>query len=72
MQLYAKPLNNRTKRLLALAKCSEIEVKLIGDESKDNDMFGKIPVLDTGKGCIFASNAIGRYLARIRPDIGLY
>ncbi|CAD7939729.1 unnamed protein product [Amoebophrya sp. A120] len=72
MQLFAKKENERTMRLLALAKISDIDVEVIDDQSTSNDMFGKIPVLDTGKGCIFASNAIGRYLARIRPDIGLY
>lgn len=33
---------------------------------------GKVPVLETPEGCIFESNAIARYIARLRPDVGLY
>ena len=33
---------------------------------------GKIPVLDTPSGPLFESNAIARYVARLRPDVGLY
>ena len=49
----------------------------LGDDGDDGSYFGKIPVLDTGKGtpgneyCIFSSNAIARYLALVRPDVGL-
>lgn len=34
--------------------------------------FGKIPVLETPNGCITESNAIARYIARMRNDTGLY
>ncbi|CAD7952159.1 unnamed protein product [Amoebophrya sp. A25] len=73
MQLFARSGNPRTQRLLALAKISDVEVDVIADTSSNKDAFGKIPVLEVKKGsCIFSSNAIGRYLARMRPDIGLY
>lgn len=72
MKLFARPNNHRTQRILVVAKVNELDVKVQCEDS-NSDMYGKIPVLDTGKsGCIFASNAIGRYLARMRPDIGLY
>merc|ERR1712137_905794 len=31
-----------------------------------------VPVLETAEGCIFSSNAITRFIARIRRDVGLY
>ncbi|CAJ1382541.1 unnamed protein product [Effrenium voratum] len=33
---------------------------------------GKVPYLETEKGCIFTSNAVARYVARSRGDLGLY
>merc|ERR1740138_1845941 len=33
---------------------------------------GRIPVLETEKGCIFSTGAIARYLGRLRRDLGLY
>jgi len=33
---------------------------------------GKVPLLETDQGCIFESNAIARYIARIRSDTELY
>jgi len=33
---------------------------------------GKLPVLQTSSGCITESNAIARYVARLRNDTGLY
>jgi elongation factor 1-gamma len=33
---------------------------------------GKVPVLETSHGCIFESNAIARYVARLRQDSDLY
>lgn len=38
---------------------------------KKNPM-GKVPTLETPEGSIFESNAIARYVARLRPDLGLY
>jgi len=79
MRLFTKPDLPRTKRILAIAAMNDIAFDFVGGgEEEDGTYFGKIPVLDTGKGapgneyCIFSSNAIARYLARIRPDIGLY
>jgi len=33
---------------------------------------GKVPYLETDKGCIFTSNAVARYVARCRSDLMLY
>jgi len=33
---------------------------------------GKVPYLETDKGCIFTSNAVARYVARCRSDLALY
>jgi elongation factor 1-gamma len=33
---------------------------------------GKVPVLETADGCIFESNAIMRFVARVNPGAGLY
>lgn len=72
MLLYAQPSSYRTQRLLAIAQTNEVELKVVCDKAAENTAYGKIPVLDTGKGCIFSTNAIGRFLSRLRPDIGLY
>ncbi len=42
------------------------------EEFKAKSLTGKVPVLETPKGCLLESNAIARYLARMRPDTGLY
>ena len=79
MKLYAKPKDARTMRVLAVAKYNEVDVDNNASAGDDpSAYFGKIPVLDTGKGpagaeqCVFTTNAIARYLARTRPDLGLY
>lgn len=43
------------------------------DPNADDTMgSGSVPVLETVHGCIFSTNAITRYIARIRRDVGLY
>ncbi|CEG43519.1 elongation factor 1- [Plasmopara halstedii] len=39
---------------------------------KSKTPIGKVPLLETEEGCIFESGAIARYIARLRPDLGLY
>jgi len=43
-----------------------------GAELLAKNPVGKVPVLETPHGCLFESNAIARYVARIRADTGLY
>lgn len=49
----------------------------MGEENKTPEFLkknpnGKVPTLETPEGCLFESNAIARYVARMRPDVGLY
>jgi len=71
MKLYAHPENYRTKNILICATFAQLDVETAG-KTDDKQSIGKIPVLETDQGCIFASNAIARYLSRIRRDLGLY
>ncbi|GMF30773.1 unnamed protein product [Phytophthora lilii] len=41
-------------------------------EFKAKTPVGKVPILETEEGSIFESGAIARYVARLRPDTGLY
>lgn len=48
----------------------------MGEENKTPEFLkknpnGKVPTLETPDGCLFESNAIARYVARMRPDVGL-
>ena len=79
--LYANPQGYRAVKTLIAAKYAGVEVTMPAFElGKDNktpaflakNPMGKIPVLDTPSGPLFESNAIARYVARLRPDSGLY
>ena len=74
-------MGSRVLKTLIAAKYAGVEVNVPAFElGKDNktpaflakNPVGKIPVLDTPSGPIFESNAIARYVARLRPDTGLY
>ena len=41
-------------------------------EFLEKNPLGKVPVLETEQGCLFESNAIARYIARIRRDTKLF
>ena len=79
--LYAFPGAYRTQKTLIAAKYVGVDIAVPSFElGKDNktpaflakNPAGKIPVLDTPTGPLFESNAIARYVARLRPDSGLY
>jgi len=68
--LYAVPGSYLTQKLRICAKYAGLDVANeapVGNEGTDNP----IPVLETAQGCIFSTNAIARYLAGIRRDVGL-
>lgn len=64
------------------AEIANVEIELpeftMGETNKTKDFLanknplGKVPVLETEEGCIFESNAIARYVARLRRDNNLY
>lgn len=74
LTLYTRPEDFKTKKALICAKHNGCEVKTV--DSKDAksavSSFGRFPVLETAQGCVFSTNAIVRYLARTRRDLGLY
>jgi len=69
MQLYANPDRYQTKKILVAATYAGLDIHVPkGAGSGD----GKTPVLETDGGCIFTTDAIARYIARLRRDLGLY
>ena len=79
--LYASGLTGRALKTVIAAKYAGVDVALphfeLGKDNKTPEFLaknpvGKIPVLDTPSGPLFESNAIARYVARLRPDTGLY
>ncbi|KAK9740658.1 hypothetical protein RND81_03G051600 [Saponaria officinalis] len=55
-----------------LAKNFEMGVSNKSPEFLEMNPIGKVPVLETPDGPIFESNAIARYVARLKPDNPLY
>eukprot|EP00741_Cyanophora_paradoxa_P004806 tig00000829_g4663.t1 len=81
MRLYTYPGNNRAAKALIAAKYAGVAIEVpafnFGADNQSADFkaknpLGKVPVLETPAGCIFESNAIARYVARLRPDAELY
>merc|ERR1719240_1012314 len=70
MNLYSRP-GFRTNKALIAAAYVGAEVLVDADKTA-NKVSGRVPVLETTEGCIFSSNAINRFIARIRRDVGLY
>jgi elongation factor 1-gamma len=82
-KLYTYPNNYRAFKALIAAEYNGIKIELpeckFGVTNKSDDYktrlnpLGKVPALETpdGQG-IFESAAIARYIARLRPDTGLY
>lgn len=71
----------RALKALIAARYNEVEIKQVDLElNKDNlkpeflakNPTGKVPMLETPHGVLFESNAIARYVARIRRDTELY
>jgi elongation factor 1-gamma len=80
MKLYSFPGDFRALKAILAAKYNNIELETPAFEmGKDNlkpeflakNPLGKVPLLETSSGCIFESNAIARYIARIRRDTDL-
>jgi len=68
MNLYANPDKATTKKMLIAANYAELDVEIpknVGDD------VGRIPVLETSKGCIFHAGAILRYIGKLRRDVPL-
>lgn len=81
MKLYTYPGNFRAFKALIAAEYQGIDLEVPDfdvDKSAKSPEFlamspmGKVPVLETPQGPIFESNAIARYIARIRRDSDLY
>jgi elongation factor 1-gamma len=78
--LYTYANNYRAWKILIAAQYNGVDIKVPAFEfGKDNktesfkakNPLGKVPVLDTPQGSIFESNAIARYVARLRADTNL-
>lgn len=81
MKLYTYPGNPRAMKALIAAEYNGVAIDIpefnVPHDSRTSEFLqknplGKVPVLETKDGCIFESNAIARYVARLRNDTGLY
>jgi len=81
LTLYAEPGNFRAFKILIAAEYNGVSVnipefKLNVDNTTPEFLkkspLGRVPVLETCCGVITESNAIARYVARLRNDTGLY
>lgn len=81
MKLYTYPGNFRAFKALIAAQYNGVDIevpefKMMEDNTTPEFLaknpLGKVPLLETDQGCIFESNAIARYIARIRTDTELY
>eukprot|EP01031_Cornospumella_fuschlensis_P041561 gene41561-50719_t len=78
--LYTDAGNFRAFKILIAAEYAEVNVDVpafkLGQDNKTQAFLaksplGRVPVLDTPHGSIFESNAIARYVARLRADAQL-
>jgi elongation factor 1-gamma len=81
LKLYTYPGNFRAFKALIAAEYNGVDVEVpefkMMEDNKTPEFLaksplGKVPVLETAQGCIFESNAIARFIARIRRDTGIY
>jgi len=81
LTLYTFPTNFRAFKALIAAEYSGLSIDVpaftMGKDNTTDEFLkmspmGKVPVLKTKDGCISQSNAIARYIARLRGDNGLY
>jgi elongation factor 1-gamma len=82
MKIYAPKDHLLTQKALIAAKYGNIEIELtpefeMGKDNKTAEFLsknplGKVPVLETKEGCIWESNAIARYVARLDPNTKLF
>jgi len=80
-KLFGPRENSRVSKVLAAASLAGLTVEMSPfkmDEDNKTEAYkkihplGKVPAFQTPHGTFFESNAILRYIARIRPDTGLY
>jgi elongation factor 1-gamma len=81
LRLYSYPDNYRVWKIQVAAALSGVDVEIpafeFGKDNKTEEFkakfpTGKVPALDTPNGPLFESFAILRYIARLRPESGLY
>lgn len=81
MKLYTYEGNYRAWKTLIAGRYNGVEIEVpefrlhednTTEEFLAKNPLGKVPVLETPEGCIFESNAIARYVARLRRDTSLY
>jgi len=79
-KLFTDAGNFRAFKILIAAEYNNVTVEIpefkVGQDNKTAEFLaksplGRVPVLETASGSIFESNAIARYVARIRQDTGL-
>merc|ERR1719253_2261539 len=68
LKLYASN-DSKTKRILICATYNRVQIEA---PPAGGGSDGKMPVLETDEGCVFSTNAIARYVARMRRDTGMY
>jgi elongation factor 1-gamma len=80
LTLHTDAGNFRAFKILIAAEYTGVDVAVpdfkIGTDNQTaaflaKSPLGRVPVLDTPQGSLFESNAIARYIARLRPDVGL-
>lgn len=75
-KLYTHPALAATQKVLITSQYAGVSLEVITDAEpkvlKGLAPGGKVPVLVTGKGTVFESSAIQRYLARLRPEAALF
>ncbi|RYH14964.1 glutathione S-transferase family protein [archaeon] len=78
--LYTDAGNFRAFKILIAAEYAEVNIDVpafkLGQDNKTKDFLaksplGRVPVLETPQGSIFESNAIARFVARLRGDAQL-
>lgn len=81
LTLHTDAGNFRAFKILIAAEYNDVPVNVpefkmlkdnVTDEFRKKSPLGKVPVLDTPQGSLFESNAIARYVARLRRDTNLY
>lgn len=78
--LYTYANNNKAAKAIITSQYCNIKLNIppfkMGEENKTEEYLKKnpnstVPTLETSSGCIYGSNSIAKYIARMRPDVGL-
>lgn len=81
LTLFVEPGNFRAFKILIAAEYNNVTINIPAFNLKESNKtseflkispLGRVPALSTPEGNIFESNAIARYIARMRNDTGLY